>query len=364
VLQDGTRIYGEGFGYPCRVIGEVVFNTGMVGYTESMSDPSYCGQILCFTYPLIGNYGVPSYDSRDEFNFPIFFESEKIQVSGVIVHELCEQPSHWRSVKSFDQWLYEEKVPGISGVDTRELTKKLRMYGVMMGALEVSEEEIDVDALEEELRSSRSYSEMNLVKNVTVDHPVIHENGDVRAVMIDCGVKYSIIRRLLDRRLTVVRLPYDADIEDVLSYKPDAIVISNGPGDPKACSKTIATVKEIVRTKLPILGICLGVQILTLALGGDTYKLKYGHRGQNKPCIEVETGRSYVTSQNHGYAVNPESLKSTGLEVWFVNSDDRTVEGVKHKDKPCLAVQFHPEAAPGPYDTSFVFDIFSKMVKK
>ena len=363
LLQDGTLIRGRGFGYPKRTVGEVVFNTGMVGYTEALTDPSYKGQILCFTYPLIGNYGVPSYSYLDEYGLPRFFESDQIQVSGAILHELCIKPSHWASTKSLHEWLFEEGIPGIWGVDTRSLTKKLRVYGVMMGALEVSPEPIDVSALKEELASARSYGEQDFVDLVSVKEPMIYPGSGRRVALIDCGVKYGILRELLERGFEVIRLPYNTPFDLLLSYRPDGVVVSNGPGDPKRCTETIDCIRGLAERRIPMLGICLGNQLISLALGGDTFKLKYGHRGQNKPCTDLDSGLSYVTSQNHGYAVSHESLDETGLRVWFVNADDKTVEGVKHESEPYIAVQFHPEASPGPYDTEFVFDEFERLMK-
>lgn len=364
LLHDGTLIQGRGFGRPCRVVGEVVFNTGMVGYTEALTDPSYRGQILCFTYPLVGNYGVPSYKFLDEFGLPRYFESERIQTCGVIIQELCISPSHWASVKSLHDWLYEEGIPGIWQVDTRSLTQKLRVYGVMMGALEVSYDAIDVSALKRELLISKNYDEVDFVSQVSVQEPREYLGSGPKVVLVDCGVKNGILRELLKRGLHVVRVPYDVSAGEVLSYKPKGVVISNGPGDPKRCSHTVKVARELLSEGLPFLGICLGNQILALAEGADTFKLKYGHRGQNKPCIDLLTKRSYVTSQNHGYAVEPSSLEATELDVWFINADDKTIEGLRHRKKPCIAVQFHPEASPGPYDTSFVFDRFLEMVRR
>jgi carbamoyl-phosphate synthase small subunit len=360
ILEDGSIFKGFSIGYPRNTVGEVVFTTGMVGYTESLTDPSYRGQILCFTYPLIGNYGVPSYSIIDKYGFPTFFESESIKVQGVIIHELCMNPSHWASTMSFNDWLYMEGIPGISGIDTRYLTKKLRAKGVMMGALVFDEPESGFKLL----KHSRSYESINFVEEVSVKEPIAYGDGE-NIVLIDCGVKLNIIRQLVASGLRVIRVPYSYDIDKILSYNPRGIVISNGPGNPKQCGVTIKTVRRIVdETNLPILGICLGNQIIALALDADTFKLKYGHRGQNKPCIDVETGKCYITSQNHGYAVDEETLKNTELKVWFRNADDKTVEGIKHVSKPIISVQYHPEASPGPYDTSWIFLKFLEYVKK
>jgi len=363
VLNDGTVLKGEGFGFSSITVGEIVFNTGMVGYTESLTDPSYRGQILCFTYPLIGNYGVPEFRRRDKYNLPVGFESESIQVSGVIVNEICEKPSHWASKITLNEWLKQSKVSGIYGIDTRELTKKIRVHGVMMSILEVSKEPSSDDFLIKKLENNLNYNDINFVEKVSVKEPVEYGVGDNKVVLIDCGVKLNIVRELLRRGLKVIRVPYDTSSRDILDFQPRGVIVSNGPGNPKQCVKTVRTVNELFDESIPLLGICLGTQIIGLALGGDTYKLKYGHRGQNKPCIDLGTLRSYVTSQNHGYAINPKSLEGTGLKPWFVNADDKTIEGLKHKNGRCISVQFHPEASPGPNDTEYVFDEFLNILK-
>ena len=364
VLEDGSTFVGYGFGATKKVSGEIVFSTSMVGYPESLTDPSYKGQILTFTYPLVGNYGVPPYDK--EKGVLKYFESDSIKATGFVVHELCKNPFHWASTRTLDQWLKDEDVPGIYGIDTRKLTKKLRVKGVMLGILEVCEEdeEPDLPKLLKEVKTVQDPNSTDLVKTVTVKEPVRYESrGNKLAVLIDCGVKYGILRNLLKRGFDVMRVPYDFSAEKILEYKPDGVIISNGPGDPKQCVKTIETVRELVGKDTPMMGICLGTQILALALGGDTYKLKYGHRSQNQPTIDLETGRCYITTQNHGYTAERDSLKDTGLEVWFMNANDKTVEGVKHKSKPAVALQWHPEASPGPYDTEFLFDRFQKLAE-
>ena len=360
-LQDGTVFRGRGYGTPTKVVGEVVFSTGMVGYPESLTDPSYKGQILCFTYPLIGNYGVPDLKKLDQHGLPSTFESDGIQVSGLIVSELCEDPSHWSSSMTLNDWLTQGGVPCISGIDTRELTKKLRSSGVMMGILEVGLA-IDEKSLLDELHASKTYEEIDFVDQVSVSSPKQYGSSEDSVVLIDCGVKFSIIRNLLTEGLKVVRLPHDSSVEQVMSYDPKGVIISNGPGDPRRCIKTVDTVRQLINYEKPILGICLGLQVLAHALEASTFKLKYGHRGQNKPCIDMLSGRSYVTSQNHGYAVDLESLPDR-LKVWFVNADDNTIEGLRDTEGHILGVQYHPEASPGPYDTSFVFKEFSRRVK-
>lgn len=362
MLEDGTVFEGIGFGYPSAIAGEVVFNTGMVGYTETLTDPSYRGQILCLTYPLVGNYGVPSYDIKDEHGLPKFFESDRIQVRGLLIHDLSDIASHWSCIKTLDQWLYEEKVPGIYNIDTRELTKKLREHGVMMGAIVVSENAVNESLLSKMLANAK-YEGLNFMPEVSTK--MVQEYGDKGkdcVVVLDTGVKYSIIRNIMRTGYRVVRLPWHATYEQIMSYNPKGVVISNGPGDPKVCTSTIKTASKLINTSTPTLGICLGNQILALAGGANTYKLRFGHRGQNKPCLDKRNNQVYVTSQNHGYGIDPKSLANTGFKIWFSNADDNTVEGFEHKNKPIIAVQFHPEASPGPYDCMFVFDRFKEII--
>ena len=363
-LEDGTILEGNGFGHPCEVSGEVVFNTGMTGYTESLTDPSYFGQILIQTYPLIGNYGVPPYSITDEFGIPLHFESNRIQVKGYVIYSLTQNPSHWSYKKTLNEWLHEQRIPGIEGIDTRELTKKIRVKGTMLGILKVAEE-INLEEIRAKLKEIEDPNERDLVKEVTIDKPVEYNSEkSPKVVLIDCGTKLGILRNLLQRNIDVVRVPYDYSAEKILGLSPSGVVISNGPGDPKKCEKTIRTVREILETDLPIMGICLGNQILALATGADTYKLKFGHRGQNHPCIDLLTEKCYITSQNHGYAIDDESLKETKFDAWFKNVNDKTVEGIKHRKKPVFGIQFHPEASPGPYEMGFLFDYFIKEVKK
>ncbi|TLY09612.1 MAG: glutamine-hydrolyzing carbamoyl-phosphate synthase small subunit [Thaumarchaeota archaeon] len=362
ILEDGSIFDGVGFGYPSEIAGEVVFNTGMVGYTETLTDPSYRGQILCLTYPLVGNYGVPSFDAKDEYGLPKFFESEGIQVKALLIHDLSDVASHWSCTKTLDQWLYDEKIPGIYGIDTRELTKKLRVNGVMMGAVAVSQNVIDESRLKKALAVAK-YEGLNFMPEVSTSGPKEYGDKDKDCIIVlDTGVKYSIIRNIMRTGYRVVRLPWDASYDDIMSYSPKGVVISNGPGDPKVCTSTIKTASKLIDTSTPTLGICLGNQILALAGGANTYKLKFGHRGQNKPCIDKRNDQVYVTSQNHGYGIDPKSLGKTGFKVWFTNADDNTVEGIEHKNKPIIAVQFHPEASPGPYDCMYVFDRFKEII--
>ncbi|MCW4001177.1 MAG: glutamine-hydrolyzing carbamoyl-phosphate synthase small subunit [Candidatus Bathyarchaeota archaeon] len=363
LLEDGTSFIGKGFGATGKISGEVVFSTQMVGYPEALTDPSYKGQILTFTYPMVGNYGVP--DNTQDLGLPLYFESDHIQVQGLIIHELCHEPFHWASTRTLDQWLTDEGVPGIYGLDTRKLTKKLRTHGVMLGILQVfgENEEPDLDALLKNGKSIADPNQTDLVKEVSVKKPVTYSvEGQKTVVLIDCGVKFSIIRNLLKRGINVVRVPYDTSAADILAYNPNGVFLSNGPGDPKKCVRTIEAIRELSE-KTPLMGICLGAQILALALGGDTYKLKFGHRAQNQPALDLESRRCYITTQNHGYAINMESLKNTPLMPWFVNPNDKTAEGVHHRSKPVFAVQWHPEASPGPYDTELLFDKFVKSLE-
>lgn len=364
VLEDGSYFAGYGFGATRKVSGEVVFSTSMVGYPESLTDPSYHGQILTLTYPLIGNYGVPPFEV--EMGVPRYFESESIKVTGLIVHELCRKPHHWASTKTLEEWLEQENVPGIYGIDTRRLTKKLRIKGVMLGILQVFEEQEDSN-IEEFLKETEKIpdpSSRDLVGEITTKEPNFYESGGSKAVvLIDCGVKSGILRNLVKRGLGIIRVPYDFSAKEIMEYNPSGVIVSNGPGDPKKCDKTIRCVRELVEENVPIMGICLGNQILALALGGDTYKMKYGHRSQNQPALDLKSDRCYITTQNHGYAIQPDSLNKTDLEVWFINANDKTLEGIKHKSKPAFAVQFHPEANPGPYDTEFLFDQFIGCLK-
>ncbi len=349
ILEDGSSFQGYSFGFPSNVSGEVVFNTGMVGYPESLTDPSYSGQILVLTYPLIGNYGIPS---RARVNGILKnFESEKIQVNALIVSSYSDHQDHWSGIKTLDQWLIEEKIPGIHGVATRSLTKILRERGTMLG-------KIMLEGLDED-PGFHDPNKENLVQRVSSQKVMEYKKGKKkrkRILLIDCGVKNNIIRCLIERDVQVIRVPWDHDPSD---YEYDGVVISNGPGDPKMCEKTINNVRKILNEDKPVFGICLGNQIMALAAGMDTYKMKYGHRSQNQPA--VNDGRCYITSQNHGYAVKESPVSE--WEVWFKNANDDTNEGIKHKKLPFMSVQFHPEGHPGPKDTEFLFDEFLKMVK-
>jgi len=343
VLEDGSVFKGFAFGTRKPVAGEVVFNTGMVGYPESLTDPSYHGQILNLTYPLIGNYGVPGRE-REEQKILKYFESERIQVAALIIANYPDAHSHWNSKTSLSEWLRNESIPGLFNIDTRMLTKKLREQGTMLGKIVYGRESIGFT----------DPSKRNLVAEVSIKEPVLYKKGKKRVIIVDCGVKNNIIKAFLRRNITVLRVPWDYCLAD---EPTDGIIISNGPGDPTKCRETIENIKKAMEHHIPMLGICLGSQILALASGAKTYKLKYGHRSQNQPCIEAGTKRCYITSQNHGYAVDDNSLPED-WRTWFYNNNDRTNEGLIHISQPFFGAQFHPEASPGPDDTEFLFDMF------
>ena len=364
IFADGTVFDGEGFGYSTTVFGELVFNTGMVGYTETLTDPSYNGQILTLTYPLVGNYGVPDPSIKDKNGIPEFFESDRIQTRGLVVHELSLTASHWNLIMTLDQWLYNEKVPGISGLDTRELTKKLRSSGVMMAALVVSDSEIDEESIKSQLASSINYTSAQFMDIVSTKQEKVYGTGKKTVVIIDTGTKNAILRNICALGYKAVLLPWNASYNDIISHNPSGVVLSSGPGDPLKCTDTINTAKQLIKNNIPTLGICLGAQILGIAGNTKTFKLKYGHRGQNKPCINLDNNQVYVTSQNHGYGLVSESLKDSDFNLWFTNADDKTVEGIKHKTQNCIAVQFHPEASPGPYDCKFIFEELQHLMEE
>ncbi|MES2014711.1 MAG: glutamine-hydrolyzing carbamoyl-phosphate synthase small subunit [Patescibacteria group bacterium] len=340
ILEDKTVIEGKSFGADVSTSGEVVFNTGMVGYVETLTDPSYRGQILVLTYPLVGNYGVPDAE---------FFESKGIHLSGLIVSEYSETYSSATAKQSLSAWLKAHSIPAITGVDTRALTKKLREKGVMLGVLTQNGK---VGKIEDP-------NERNLVAEVSIKEKRVYGKGSTTIVAVDCGMKENIVRSLVRPGISVLRVPWNYDFT---KEKYDGLFISNGPGDPMMCTETIENLQKAFKIGKPILGICLGNQLLALAAGATTYKLKYGHRSQNQPCTDVLVGtRCYITSQNHGYAINKKTLPKD-WKVWFENANDGSIEGIKHTKKPWSAVQFHPEAHPGPTDTAWVFDEFLKSV--
>lgn len=343
ILDDGTVFEGRSFGAETPSAGEVVFSTAMVGYPESLTDPSYMGQILTMTFPLVGNYGVP----KESFTNGIsdFLESEKIQVNGLIVSDYSHEYSHWNADKSLGDWLKEYNVPGIYGIDTRELTKVLREKGSMKGKI-IFENENEVDFLDPNIE--------NLVAKASCKEVITYGNGNKKVVLVDCGVKHNIIRCLLKRDVTLIRVPWNYDFNQL---EFDGLFISNGPGNPDFCEETVAHIRKAMEEDKPICGICMGNQLLSKAGGATIYKLKYGHRSHNQPVRMAGSEKCFVTSQNHGFAVSNSSLGEE-WEPLFLNLNDGTNEGIKHKTKPFFSAQFHPEAASGPTDTEFIFDLF------
>lgn len=356
ILENGQVFEGDSFGDQSKISGEVVFNTGMVGYPEAFTDPSYYGQILIMTYPLIGNYGVPSSKRTDSLEAN--YESDKIQIRGLVISEYIDNNSHWQSSTSLSDKLKKSRIPALCGVDTRSLTKIIRGSGVMKGiiAFEKSRQEAGL--------SFEDINKKNLVSLVSCQKPAIYGNGKFTVLIIDCGLKFNQIRIFLNLGIKVIRVPWNYNIfsqDHKLNF--DAIFISNGPGDPKMAGETVKNIREAIKRQIPIFGICLGNQILALASGADTYKLKYGHRGQNQPVSEGVSGKCYITTQNHGFAVDTNSLQKD-WEGWFTNLNDHTNEGIKHHKLPFISVQFHPESMPGPTDTEWLFQYFIDKAKK
>lgn len=348
VLEDGTKVKGNSFGAEKSIAGEVVFNTAMTGYPESLTDPSYKGQILVLTYPLIGNYGVPG--TEREHELLRFFESFALHISGLIISDYSWEYSHWNAKKSLSDWLKEYNIPGIFDVDTRALTKILREKGTMLGKILVNGEDIDWYDPNQE----------NLVEQVSIKEKKTFGSGKYKVALLDCGVKYNIIRNLVTRDVTVDLLPWNYDLGKV---EYDGLFISNGPGDPKKCEDTIQNLSKAIKQDTPVCGICLGNQLLGLAAGADSYKLKYGHRSHNQPVLQIGTNNAYITSQNHGYAINNDTLPE-GWKPLFINLNDDTNEGMKHESKMIFSSQFHPEASGGPTDTEFLFDMFIDNIKQ
>lgn len=376
ILDDGTRFSGQSFGYEKPVAGEVVFNTAMTGYPESLTDPSYAGQLMTLTYPLVGNYGVPPF-SIEANGLPTFMESGRIHAEAIIVSDYSENYSHWNAVESLADWLKREHVPGITGIDTRELTKVLREHGVMMGRI------VFDDAMDNGEWKMDNYGEVNYVDRVSCKDIIVYAAGESKTfpvstpkeelnsqlstlnsplkkvVLVDCGVKTNILRCLLRRGVEVVRVPWDYDFNGL---QFDGLFISNGPGDPDTCDAAVQNIRRaMANEKLPIFGICMGNQLLSKAGGARIYKLKYGHRSHNQPVRMVGTDRCFITSQNHGYAVDNNTL-GADWEPLFVNMNDGSNEGIRHKRNPWFSAQFHPEAASGPTDTEFLFDEFVRLL--
>ena len=375
ILEDGSQFEGWSFGAEKEVAGEVVFNTAMTGYPESLTDPSYAGQLMVLTYPLVGNYGVPPFTIMDN-GLPVYMESEKIHVEAMIVSDYSEEYSHWNACESLESWLVREGIPGVTGIDTRALTKKIRERGVMMGR-------IVFEGMDKGQWEMENYGDINYVDRVSCKEIIIYENNASRSfpvdtpvdeincqlsidncqsrkrvVLLDCGVKANIIRSLLNRNLTVVRVPWNYDFNG-LDY--DGLFLSNGPGDPDTCEAAVRNIREALQGDRPICGICMGNQLLAKAGGATIYKLKYGHRSHNQPVRMVGTERCFITSQNHGYAVDEKTL-GADWEPLFVNMNDGTNEGIRHRTKPFFSSQFHPEACGGPLDTDFIFDKFTALL--
>ena len=368
ILDDGSLFVGQSFGYDAPTAGEVVFNTAMTGYPESLTDPSYAGQILVTTFPLIGNYGVPDTGVGDN-GLPLFMESERIHAKALVVADYSETYSHWNAKESLAAWLKREKIPGITGIDTRRLTKVLRENGVMMGRIVINSQFTNHNS---QLNSEEDYGSVNWVEQVSCKEVITYKAESIlspltshlsplkRVVLVDCGVKANIIRCLIRRGIEVVRVPWDYDFNQ-LAF--DGLFLANGPGDPEQCGKTVEHIRTFLNNKeiKPCMGICLGNQLLARAAGAKTYKLKYGHRSHNQPVQQVGTTRCFITSQNHGYAVDDSTLPAD-WEPLFVNMNDGSNEGIRHKTNPWMSAQFHPEACSGPVDTEFLFDEFVKML--
>lgn len=353
LLEDGTTFTGEGIGAPGEVHGEICFCTSMTGYQEALTDPSYAGQILVLTYPLVGNYGID----------PERYESDGIQVEGFVVREACQNPDHPSSRETLGAFLRREDIPGITGVDTRALTLKIRERGVMKASLHAGEKPVDPEALLARNRRAPEIGERDLVSRVTREQPAEYPGEGSRIAVLDLGMKHSIRDNLVDRECEVRVLPADTSAAGIREHKPDGLVISPGPGDPARLESVQETLRELMG-ELPMFGICLGHQVLALAVGATTYKLKYGHRGANQPVKDLNRDRVYMTAQNHGYAVDRGTIPETEFEVDKVNLNDDTVEGMVHRRHDIMTVQYHPEAHPGPLDSQYLFDDFLEMVHR
>jgi carbamoyl-phosphate synthase small subunit len=353
VLEDGARYYGRVFGaVKEEAFGEIVFNTSLSGYQEIITDPSYSGQIVVMTYPLIGNYGV---NRADE-------ESSGPKIRGFIVKELCDYPSNFRAEISLDEYFKKNNIMAIQGVDTRALTKYIRTKGAMKGAISTKVD--DIDSVIDRVRASRGLIGVDLIREVTCGRPEKwNEEGDIRIAVLDCGVKYNILRNLADRGCQVTLYPANSRAEDILKDNPGGVLLSNGPGDPEAAPYIYETVRNLLG-KVPVFGICLGHQMIGLAMGGKTFKLKFGHRGGNQPVMDIRTKKVSITSQNHGFCVDINSIKDKGTEITHINLNDKTIEGMENKELGFFCVQFHPEAGPGPNDAVYLFDQFVDSIKK
>ena len=352
-LEDGTIFKGSSFGSSGETLGEVVFNTSMAGYQEIITDPSYKGQIVMMTYPLIGNYGINKEDA----------ESRRPFLEGFVVKEYSKIASNWRKEQGLGEYLKENNILAIEGIDTRALTLHIREKGSMKAVL--STQDFDENSLVNKARMSRGLVGLDLVKEVTVPKRYVYtqiKDAKFKVVVLDCGVKYNILRELLRYKCNVIVLPARASAKEILAARPDGVLLSNGPGDPAAVDYVVKTVASLIG-RVPIFGICLGHQMLALALGGTTYKLKFGHHGANHPVKDLKTGKVYITSQNHGFCVDIDSLSKKDIQLTHVNLNDGTLEGLRHKKLPIFSVQFHPEAAPGPHDAEYLFAEFVKLMK-
>jgi carbamoyl-phosphate synthase small subunit len=348
ILADGLTLKGYSFGYEGPAAGEIVFNTAMTGYPESLTDPSYRGQILVLTYPSVGNYGVPGKET--DHDMPLYFESEKVHISALIISDYSEKHSHWNATQSLSNWLKAEKVPALFGIDTRRLTKHIREKGSMPAKIVFDDEDIDF----------RDPNKENLVAQVSIREKRVYGRGRHKILLIDCGVKNNIIRYLLRHDTQVIRVPWDYDYRN---EEYDGLFISNGPGDPQTCVPTIEHLQISLGEDKPVFGICLGHQLISLASGAQTYKLKFGHRSHNQPVIQPGTNKAFLTSQNHGFAVDERTL-GPEWEIYFKNLNDNSNEGIRHQTKPVFTTQFHPEAAGGPTDTAFLFGTFIEEIEK
>lgn len=360
MLKDGRYFEGIGFGASKVVTGELVFNTMTgAGYNETLTDPSYQGQIVTMTHPLVGNYGVPPWE-KDEYGITKHFESDSVKVTGFVVNECCKRPHHYESVKTLDDFLVEQDIPGIEWVDTRAVTKILREEGVQVGLLAVYEigEKPDLDELRSIVKDAKDPNLRHLVSEVSTKEVIRHspKNPKGKVVVLDMGTKLNILRNLVKRGLELIIVPYDTDYDAIMSYEPDGVFVSNGPGDPAMCKSAIRVCEKLLEHSIPTMGICLGNQIIGLAAGGTSYKLKYGHRGGNKTVIDPDTSQCFITSQNHGFCVK--DFEKGGFKEFLKNIDDKSNEGIDHVSKPVFAVQFHPEASPGPLDNLYLFDKF------
>ncbi|MFX1274289.1 MAG: glutamine-hydrolyzing carbamoyl-phosphate synthase small subunit [Promethearchaeota archaeon] len=365
MLQDGRYFQGIGFGATKIVTGELVFNTMTgAGYNETLTDPSYQGQIVTMTHPLVGNYGVPAWE-KDEYGITKYFESDSVKVTGFVVNECCKHPSHYQSVKKLDEFLREQNVPGIEWIDTRAVTKILREEGVQIGLLAVYEHGVkpDIEKLKKLVRDAEDPNNRELSSEVCTKEVKEYgpKNPIGKVVILDLGVKLNILRNFARRGLEIIVVPYNYTYEQIMEFKPNGVFISNGPGDPAIYKSAIEVCKKLIKNDIPTFGICLGNQILGLAAGGASYKLKYGHRGGNKTVINPENQKCFITSQNHGFCIK--DFEKEGFKEFLKNVDDQSNEGLFHESKPIFAVQFHPEASPGPLDSLYLFDKFMELME-